>query len=793
MTRSSQRWSAVCALAAMLTLHSPLACAQDGARLVRLARVGPWPAVSGLIGYGDRLWFANSVKFRDHNSADIYSYDPRTGAVRYERHLFSQDAGRPAVAKGLLYWPFEDGRFSAGYGEYMVTNGRDWRWRTLPYPRVPHIHAMRAQGQALFAATGGFVAVLHRSDDGGLGWRVIYEHRNAPDSFSRLISLGELGGELHAGIEADEGKSVKLLKLREENLAPVPGWPAGASADALTEFRGWLYALHHADGKTRLWRTDGRTSQPVKGLETSDLRALAAGPDALWAVSAGAGGGALWRSRNGTSWQRIQQFSEDAPIDVTVYAGRVYVGAIGADGRGVLLGPPTPAPVRAAQSARPLPEVPPVRDRRDPQDALAALDGALADFGAFEANGGSLAGLLEPLVAMRTREIGDALARRLGRVPRDALTTRLAGRRVPAADRADWLLLWAIARTGKGQVPLSLLDKPFEEPQHRSEKYAEAAPGAAWAMAEAGQADAETLARMVMRLHREGDPAWVAGDMVGALTALTGCRFGYDGKAWREWIGTGSGCAGKAAGPAADLVPIPGGRFTIGDADGEPDERPREVSVGPFGIMRHEVTNREFAEFIAASGHVTDPERSGTGYVWNGRWREIAGADWRHPSGPGSSLQDLDRHPVVQVSARDAAAYCSWHGLRLPSEEEWEVAARGADARRYPWGNQAPTQRGARRANFGTEACCAPDASDGYARTAPVGKFPAGASAYGLQDMAGNVWEWTTSPYAGSTGELAIRGGGWGNDAYCLRASYRHGNPPDIGLDMVGFRCAGGN
>lgn len=87
------------------------------APLVQLAQPGPWSGVSGLIGYGTRLWFVNSVKFVDHNSADVYSYDPRTGDTRYERHLFSQDEGVPAVADGLLFWPFEDPRFSVGHGE----------------------------------------------------------------------------------------------------------------------------------------------------------------------------------------------------------------------------------------------------------------------------------------------------------------------------------------------------------------------------------------------------------------------------------------------------------------------------------------------------------------------------------------------------------------------------------------------------------------------------------------------------------------------------------------------------
>jgi formylglycine-generating enzyme required for sulfatase activity len=115
-----------------------------------------------------------------------------------------------------------------------------------------------------------------------------------------------------------------------------------------------------------------------------------------------------------------------------------------------------------------------------------------------------------------------------------------------------------------------------------------------------------------------------------------------------------------------------------------------------------------------------------------------------------------------------------------------------ANGRGYPWRDAPPRQSGGeRRANFGTVDCCAPSAADGYARTAPVGTYPAGVSPFGLLDMAGNVWEWTSSRYPGRPGQVALRGGGWGNDPYCLRAAYRHGNPPDIGLDMVGFRCAG--
>ncbi len=239
-----------------------------------------------------------------------------------------------------------------------------------------------------------------------------------------------------------------------------------------------------------------------------------------------------------------------------------------------------------------------------------------------------------------------------------------------------------------------------------------------------------------------------------------------------------------------DLVDIPGGRFVMGDAAGEPDEAPKEVAVSSFRLMRHEVTNAQFAAFVRASRHRTDPERSGFGYVWFGQWQRTPHADWRHPHGGDSSVSDLADHPVVQVSARDAAAFCGFHGLRLPTEAEWEFAARGTDRRRYPWGDAPPETDAGRHANFGTVNCCAPDPRDGYRTTAPVGSFPSGASPFGLLDMAGNVWEWTASPFPGRPREVALRGGGWGNNPYCLRVSYRHGNPPDIGLNMVGFRCA---
>jgi formylglycine-generating enzyme len=228
----------------------------------------------------------------------------------------------------------------------------------------------------------------------------------------------------------------------------------------------------------------------------------------------------------------------------------------------------------------------------------------------------------------------------------------------------------------------------------------------------------------------------------------------------------------------------------MGSDDHYPEEAPaHEVEVDGFWIDRHPVTNREFARFVKATGHVTSAERAPeaadypeakpellvpasvvfrptTGpvdlsdhYNW---WAYIAGADWRHPEGPESNLHGRERHPVVHIAYEDAEAYARWAGKELPTEAEWEYAARGGlDGAEYAWGDEL-TPKGRHMTNtWQGEFPWQNLVSDGYERTSPVGSFP--ANGYGLVDMTGNVWEWTSDWYAG-------RGNG---DAPCCGADRR--------------------
>jgi len=299
-----------------------------------------------------------------------------------------------------------------------------------------------------------------------------------------------------------------------------------------------------------------------------------------------------------------------------------------------------------------------------------------------------------------------------------------------------------------------------------------------------------------------------------------------------------------------EAVFIPGGVFELGSDRHYPEEAPvRTVEVDGFWIDRHPVTNRRFAGFVAATGYVTVAERpldpadfpgapaanlvpgsmvfTGTPGPVDLRhisqwWTWTPGASWRRPEGAGSSIDGRDRHPVVHVAYEDAAAFATWDGARLPTEAEWESAARGGLARAtYVWGDE-PEPPGRPMANY-WHGDFPWRAEPGYGRTTPVGSFP--PNGYGLFDMAGNVWEWTTDWYVdrGAAGHgddhcgpdgghpptaedsfdpaqpqfriprRVVKGGSHlCADSYCLRyrPAARRPQMVDTGMSHVGFRCA---
>jgi iron(II)-dependent oxidoreductase len=220
------------------------------------------------------------------------------------------------------------------------------------------------------------------------------------------------------------------------------------------------------------------------------------------------------------------------------------------------------------------------------------------------------------------------------------------------------------------------------------------------------------------------------------------------------------------------LIEIPAGTFVFGRDEGLENERPRRVLKGlPFAINRTEITNRQYGRFVQATGH-----------------RPAFYAN--HP------LLGLDDRPVVGVSWGDAEAFCRHYGLVLPSEQQYERAARGTTGAAFPWGDGPPDET---RANSGADPCCSGDARDGYPMTAPAESFVRGASDDGALNLVGNVWEWTRDPYGPYESEEAaesavafrvLRGGSWNSDRNHLSTTYRLAYDPEFRFSANGgFRC----
>lgn len=265
------------------------------------------------------------------------------------------------------------------------------------------------------------------------------------------------------------------------------------------------------------------------------------------------------------------------------------------------------------------------------------------------------------------------------------------------------------------------------------------------------------------------------------------------------------------------ILYVPAGEFIMGSQEDDPlaaehkHEMPqRTIFLDGFWIDQTEVTNAMFARFIKETEHETyaEKERKSDVYVGGGRWDEKEGASWQYPYGTecDCELEEIETHPVVHVTWDDARLYCKWAGRRLPTEAEWEKAARGSDGRRYPWGETELAGDLLNACDGNCKLNWANDSyNDGFEFTASVGSYPAGASPYGALDMVGNVWEWVTDwydkeyyeqmPYSNPPGpesrqERVLRGGSWSSGEGWVRTAFRHRDPPTDPNDERGFRCA---
>ncbi|GAB5483426.1 MAG: hypothetical protein Pars92KO_31830 [Parasphingorhabdus sp.] len=493
-----------------------------------IAQVGPWPVASRLIGYRGKLWFANSVKGRNHNSADIWSFDPDTRETRYERHLYSQDAGHPLVYKGLLYWPFEDALQSAGEGVVEVTDGVTWSPLIIPNSPIYHTSQLLEWNDGLLAITGTRNAGLQRSTDAGRSWEEFYIHPTPSTHVSRIKEILLFNGETYASLK--DTKVKRLVRWTGSGFQTVSSWPLNRFFNGLTVHREGLFGIVGRGGEREIWRFDGRRSIRV-GFKGAFVD-LASDGDQLWVVS---NDGRLWSSQNGNSWTRHGDLENGRPVSIQAIAGGIYVAGAGDDGRGIVWGPSEHVIPLGKKPPELISQLPAEKTGLDWAAAGQKIDALLSDPSTYIDAGRSEVRRLIVQASTNGAPSGFFAERLKVEIP--PVTVRAFGGNMElrAKDIARAVLLSGMERAGHANVPISYLTDPWTSPPNSYEKYFEIELSALRAVAASGQDDRETIEALLARLDFANDPPWLRSQVIGTLTAVSGEHFGYDVAAWKKW------------------------------------------------------------------------------------------------------------------------------------------------------------------------------------------------------------------------------------------------------------------
>ncbi len=495
-----------------------------------LAEIGPWPYASRLIGYRGRIWFAASVKYRNHNSSDIWSLDPLTGDKRLERNLFSQDAGEPLVYNDLLYWPHEDALLAGGTGEISATNGEDWASYTIDSALMYHTSELHVYKGNLLAVTGARNAGLQLSPDGGISWSKTYDHVPKGRHIARIRYMTEYKGEYYATLR-DEKKQ-RLVKWNGRNFDGVNSFPKNKPIREIMVHNDALYAIVGKADNREIWKSDGKTSQSL-GLRGS-FADIASDGQRLWSVTAD---GRLF-SFDG-AWEEHLSLKGGTPLSIVIIYGNIYVAGSSKDKKAIIWGTRNTPNIAKIAPAKLKQQYPNASEALDWDMLGNEIDAILSAEETYQGRRNNALSILLIQAVRNGAPDGFFTQRLKADIPDIHVRTFGGDNQTKASDIAIATLINAMAKSGHKNVPVQLLKQPWTAKPNSYEKYLELPLVALKAINDMGQNDAATVKALIDRLSYKDDPKWFTSQVIGTLTAVTGQHFGYDSKAWRRYYENG--------------------------------------------------------------------------------------------------------------------------------------------------------------------------------------------------------------------------------------------------------------